>query len=401
MTLQFIYTAVDHEGKELEGEISALSDRDALVLLSRQQLTVITLTAQESKQDLDQKSRQKLATQDVITALYELAAMLNSGVSAAEAVGSQAQSSAHPKLRWAFKLASKTLRHGGSFEQAIIASELPFPAYVHHLIKAGELTGQLGAALSDACEQMQYEMTIRNETRNALIYPAILVLSGVSAVLMMFVYVVPSFTNLLEQADKLPFLAWAVLVAGQWANENFLMLLVLLFGPPALLVFCWAKPTIRVKMLEQIERLPVVGDWVSHADVGAWSKVLSSLVRNRVELIMALELAAESVRMPSRKRKLTKVKNSVRAGEALSVALESNQCLTATGYNLIRVGERAGKLEEMLNALANLYTVQGQQRMKKALILIEPIAILLIGLVMGTIIIGIILAITSANDIPL
>lgn len=401
MTLQFAYTAVDPEGKELEGEISALSDRDALMSLSRRQLTVITLVVQESSLDLDQKSRQRLSTQDIITALYELAAMLNSGVSAAEAIGSQAQSSAHPKLRCAFKLASKTLRHGGSFEQAIVVSELPVPAYVHHLVKAGELTGQLGGALSDACEQMQYELNIRSETRNALIYPSILVFSGIAAVLMMFVYVVPSFTNLLDQADKLPFLAWAVLSAGKWANEHFMLLFALIVLPPLIFFWVWSRPQIRTKILEQVEKVPVIGDWVVQTDVGAWSKVLSSLVRNRVELILALELATETVRMPSRKRKLFKVKSAVKAGEALSVALEANQCLTATGYNLIRVGERAGKLEEMLNALARLYTAQGQQRMKKALILIEPIAILLIGLVMGTIIIGIILAITSANDIPL
>lgn len=401
MMQQFKYHAVDMNGKELDGEIGAASHREALAQLAAQRLTVIEIDALQVQKDKDQASSQRLGTQDVITALYELAAMLNSGVSAAEAVGSQAVAAAHPKLRWAFKLASKTLRHGGSFEQAIVASQIPFPPYVYYLIRAGEVTGQLGSALSDACEQMQYEMTLRNETRNALIYPSILVLSGVAAVLMMFVYVVPSFTNLLEQSDNLPFLAWAVLSAGKWANENFLLLLLALIGPPSALFFCWTQPKIKVKMLEQIERLPVIGDWISQADVGAWSKVLSSLARNRVELILALELAAESVRMPSRKRRLMKVKNAVRAGESLSVALETNQCLTATGYNLIRVGERSGKLEEMLNALANLYTIQGQQRMKKVLILIEPIAILVIGLVMGTIIIGIILAITSANDIPL
>jgi general secretion pathway protein F len=401
MTQQFNYQAIDASGKRNDGLIIASSQRDALVSLSQQRLTVIAIEPLVYQKDKDQESRQKLSSQDIITATYELAAMLNSGVSAAEAVGSQAVAAAHPKLRWAFKLASKTLRHGGSFEQAIISSGLPFPSYVHYLIRAGEVTGHLGAALNDACMQMQYEMTIRNETRNALVYPAILVVSGISAVLMMFVYVVPSFTNLLEQADRLPFLAWAVLSAGKWSNENFILLLVLLFSPPIIFALCWNKPSIKIKILERIEQLPVVGDWISQSDVGAWSKVLSSLVRNRVELILALELAAESVRMPSRKSRLLKVKNAVRSGESLSVALESNQCLTATGYNLIRVGERAGKLEEMLNALANLYTVQSQQRMKKTLILIEPIAILLIGLVMGTIIIGVILAITSANDIPL
>ncbi len=401
MTQQFKYQAVDQQGKTTEGEISAHSQREAVTQLSQQQLTVTDIELLLTQKDEDQTSRQRLTTEAIITALYELAAMLNSGVSAAEAVGAQAVSSAHPKLRWAFKLASKTLRHGGSFEQAMEASRLPFPNYVNYLIRAGEMTGQLGPALSDACAQMQYDLTIKNDTRNALIYPSILVISGISAVLMMFVYVVPSFTNLLEQADRLPFLAWAVLTTGKWANEHFLLLLILLASPPAALFFSLSQPKIRVRLLEKIEQLPVVGEWISQSDVAAWSKVLSSLVRNRVELITALELAAESVRMPSRKRSMVKVKNAVRGGEALSVALEANRCLTATGYNLIRVGERAGKLEEMLNALANLYTIQGQQRMKKALILIEPAAILSIGLVMGTIIVGIMLAITSANDIPL
>lgn len=401
MSNPFSYSAIDVNGKEISGEISADNQRDALAQLAQQGLTVVELAVLEARRDEDEKSRQRLTNDHIIIAFYELASMLNAGVSAAEAVGSQAQASAHPKLRWAFKQASKTLRHGGTFEQAIIAAHLPLPSYVLYLIRAGEVTGQLGPALSDACAQMQYDQTVRNETRNALIYPAILVLSGVLAVLMMFVYVVPSFTNLLDQSDRLPFLAWAVLSAGNWANNNFMLLLAILFAPPAILIFCWLQPTIKLKILEQIERLPVVGDWVSQADVASWSKVLSSLVRNRVELIMALDLATESVRMPARKRRLIKVKNAVRAGEALSVALENNQCLTATGYNLIRVGERAGQLDTMLNALANLYGEQGRQRMKKTLILIEPVAILLIGLVMGTIIIGIILAITSANDIPL
>lgn len=401
MAQQFKYEAVDQYGKVIQGEIEAQSQREVVAQLLQQQLTVIDIKPIQIVKDEDQVSRQRLTTEAIITSFYELAAMLNSGVSAAEAVGAQAVSSAHPKLRWAFKLASKTLRHGGSFEQAIAASQLPLPNYVNYLIRAGELTGQLGPALSDACEQMQYDLTIKNETRNALIYPSILVMSGVAAVLMMFVYVVPSFTNLLEQADRLPFLAWAVLISGKWANEHFLLLILLLIAPPATLFFCWTQPQIKTRMLEKIERLPIVGEWISQSDVAAWSKVLSSLVRNRVELITALELAAESVRMPSRKQSMVKVKNAVRGGESLSVALETNKCLTATGYNLVRVGERAGKLEEMLNALANLYTIQGQQRMKKALILIEPVAILTIGLVIGTIIVGIMLAITSANDIPL
>lgn len=401
MSIYFRYVAVDEQGGETSGEVLAGSKREAIAILLKQSLTVLSIDRKAGSHGEEGPGRKRLSPEDVVMSLFELSSMLKAGVSAAEAVASQAQASAHQRMRWAFSLASKTLRHGGSFEEAMKASQLPLPSYVLYLVKAGELSGKLGEALSDACEQMQYDIAVRNETRNALVYPLILVVSGILSVLMMFVYVVPSFTNLLEEAESLPWLAWAVLSAGDWANNNLLQLIVMLVMPPALIIAAWLQPAIRIQMLQLIERLPVVGAWVSHADIAAWSKVLSSLIRNRVELITALELAAEPVRMPARRRQLIKARSAVRAGSPLSVALEDNQCLDATGYNLIRVGERSGKLESMLNALAVLYTEQGQQRMKKLLILIEPLAILIIGIGMGVIIIGIMLAITSANDIPL
>lgn len=401
MSTVFNYTAVEASGKQISGELVADSKRSALAQLSENRLTVVELREVQHQRDPDEKSRARLSSQDIHVALYELASMLTAGVSAVDAVSAQAESAPHPKLRVAFKRAEKTLRHGGSFEQAISATKLPLPGYVGYLIKAGELTGMLGPALRDACAQMQYDQSVRNDTRNALIYPAILVGSGILAVLMMFVYVVPSFTNLLEHADRLPWLAWAVLTTGQWANENFLLLCALIASPFVLLFSVWSRPAIRVRILEWVEKLPGVGDWVSQADVASWSKVLASLLKHRVELTVALDLATESVKLPSRKHRLSKAKSAVRAGEALSKALEQHRCLTATGYNLIRVGEKSGKLDEMLAALATLYAEQGRQRMKKLLLLIEPVAILVIGLFIGTIIIGIILAITSANDIPL
>ncbi len=400
MTLHFDYVAVDQGGTEVAGSLEASSKKDATVKLSKMSLTVLQLSLVAGESE-DESSGGSIRVQDIVIAFYELASMLNAGVSAAEAVAAQAQSAAHSKLRQGFKAASKTLRHGGSFEQAIVASGFSLPDYVFYLIKAGELSGKLGEALSDVCSQMQYDMEVRNDTRNALIYPVILVVSGVLAVLMMFVYVVPSFSNLLDESENLPFLAWAVLSSGKWSNENFLLLIVLLAIVPVTVAVAWANKTSRERVLQFIEKLPLVGEWIVHADVASWSRVLSSLVRNRVELTLALDLAAESVRMPARKKRLLKVKSDVRGGETLSAALENNQCLTETGYNLVRVGERAGKLGTMLETLAKLYANQSQERMKKVLALIEPVAILLIGVTMGVIIIGVMLAITSANDIPL
>ncbi|RRV36243.1 type II secretion system F family protein [Stutzerimonas stutzeri] len=399
MTLAFDYEAIDRAGRTSKGEVAAISRRQALKDLEAQQLTVVSLSQRTNADNADEAKGGRLSEQDVITGLFELASMLNSGVSAAEAVASEAESAARPALRAAFKRMSKTLRHGGSFSESLESAQLNVPDYVYFLVRAGELTGQVGSALDDACSQMQYSLEVRGETRNALIYPAVLVVTGILAVLMMFIYVVPSFTNLLDQAEKLPWLAWAVLSAGRWTNDNVLLVACLLVGIVAIPVILLARRGVRLFILEKLEKAPLVGEWMVNADVASWSKIMASMIRNRVELLVALELSQVAVRAPSRQRRLARARNAVKAGEQLSVALEANNCLNPTGYNLVRVGEKSGNLDEMLRSLAEIYSRQSRQRMKKVLLLIEPIAILLIGGAIGTLIIAIILAITSANDI--
>lgn len=118
-------------------------------------------------------------------------------------------------------------------------------------------------------------------------------------------------------------------------------------------------------------------------------------------LVEALLLSAAGVRIARQRRTLERVTQDVRAGIALSAALEERQAVTSIGSSLVRVGEASGQLAEMLQSLATLYGEAGQARMKKALVLIEPLAILLIGSVFGLIITGVVLAITSANDMVL
>lgn len=399
MTLAFDYQAIDRAGRTTRGEVAAISRRQALKDLEAQQLTVVSLAQRANADNADEAKGGRLSEQDVITGLFELASMLNSGVSAAEAVASEAESAARPALRAAFKRMSKTLRHGGSFSESLESAQLNVPDYVYFLVRAGELTGQVGSALDDACSQMQYSLEVRSETRNALIYPAVLVVTGILAVLMMFIYVVPSFTNLLDQAEKLPWLAWAVLSAGRWTNDNVLLVSCLLVGIVAIPVILLARRGVRLFILEKLEKVPLVGEWMVNADVASWSKIMASMMRNRVDLLVALELSQVAVRAPSRQRRLARARNAVKAGEPLSGALEGNNCLNPTGYNLVRVGEKSGNLDEMLRSLSEIYSRQSRQRMKKVLLLIEPIAILLIGGAIGTLIIAIILAITSANDI--
>ena len=125
---------------------------------------------------------------------------------------------------------------------------------------------------------------------------------------------------------------------------------------------------------------------------------MSAMLTSRVELMDALGLALRGIRISRRRSGLEQAAGDVRSGAALSDALERRDALTATGYNLVRVGEQSGQLAEMLRSLATLYEENSSRRMKRFLNLVEPLAILLIGGFLGTIMVGIILAITSINE---
>ena len=129
--------------------------------------------------------------------------------------------------------------------------------------------------------------------------------------------------------------------------------------------------------------------------------MLGTLLENRVPILKAMELAQDGMRLNALKHKLQQALREVRGGKKIAEALSGGQILNVTGLNLIRVGERSGELPKMLRTLAGLYETSGQQRLKRFLILLEPVAILTIGVVIGTIMVAVMLAITSLSNISL
>lgn len=398
---RYRFKAFNGEGATLDGEIAAQTEREAARLLERRGLSVIALEQEGvvPARRLPGRGQRRLRSTDLILALHELSTLLASGVGLAEAVAAQTRSAHHPRLLAAFESISTALRQGQSFSQALLATGLPLPEYVGTLVRSGEKAGLLGRALRDAVAQMEYDEAVRTEIRQALTYPAVLVVAGLGAVVMMFTFVVPRFSALLDRSDNLPWLGAAVLNTGMFARQWWWVLLLLLVAAAVWAARALRDPAARARGYEWLERVPVVGTWRVESETASWARVLATLLGNRVPLLEALALAQAGVRAPGRRARLEEVSRNVRAGATLADSLEEQDTLTATGYNLVRVGERSGELPAMLQSLARLCEEAGRRRMKQFLALLEPAAILLIGGTIGVIMIGIILAITSANDL--
>lgn len=397
--MDFQYQAANNEGQILSGQISAADEREAMRLLQQQNLTPISLASAATRQADQQANRTKASRQDKTLAIQELATLINAGVPLAESVDSISTAHAGTAIGTAFASTLAALRRGERFSEALRLAELDLPTYLYQLVAAGELTGKLGQSLQTAVAQMGYEDRVRQEMRNALTYPAILVVSGIAATLLVFIVVVPKFANLLKgDTAAVPLLSKWVIGTGMFVQANLLWVglisLALIMGTALAL----GNPAMRSRAFEWLSRLPVLGQWIVETEMGRWASMLGALLENRVPIITAMELALSGVRISTLRNSLQQVLREVRGGTRFADALATNRALEATGINLVRVGERSGELAPMLRALATLYENAGRDRMKRFLLLLEPIAILLIGSVIGVIMVAIMLAVTSMSS---
>ncbi len=397
---QFNYTTIDQSGARQRGSLTATDAAEAMSTLAERGLQVVSLAAASAgpSRPWAGKRRGSVDSADSVAMLVnEIATLLEAGVPLAEAIGTLAQSQpdTHP-----LSAILKAIRGGSSFSSALAESGMKLPQYVLQLVTAGESTGKLGAALRAASQHLDAELQFNQEARNALIYPLVLVGSGILATLVMFVFVVPRFAAVLDnpKAD-LPWMSKLVLGAGLWLTQHQVIVGIVSAFVAVVLVWGARQPEVRRAAWELAARMPVLGVWAMHAELARWASLFAVLLNSKVALLAALAQANQTFRRQSLRQRSTLVLNEVRGGKALSQAMAEHAMLDAAGLNLIRVGERAGALGNTVSSLAKMHTTQSQLRLKRFLVLLEPLTILAISVVLGGIMISVMLAITSLTNV--
>ena len=404
MLQSFQYEAFDTAGRVLTGRLEASHEREAQRTLEGRGLTLVSLSAarpQAAKRGLFNVQR-GVTTQDRILALKQLALLLKAGVPLIQGIGALKNQASHPVLSEAFAAIEKRLRGGDTFTNAMTAAMPSLPTYVNQLAASGEAIGHLGQALDDAAAQMAYDRQVRQDIRNALTYPAILIGAGITAVLFIFIVVVPRFSSMVANAkEPLPWISAVVIKTGMFLNDNKLLLLLAVSALGWWIVASFKDPKRMAQAREVMGGLPLIGVWLKEAEVARWASMLGTMLANGVDLIKGLQLARDGVRLATLRDRLDQAVKLVRGGQSLSSAIASQHAFSDTALSLIQVGEESGELPTMLKSLAALYEDTARQRMKQFLLILEPAAILLIGIVVGGIVAAIMLAITSINQVAL
>ncbi len=412
----FNYRGISSDGQRARGSLEAASRAEAVQVLTARGLSIYELSSQgpaaASSPAGDAKSfglfekfgaassQRRVSEQELRLCVHELATLLNAGISLADAVLNIARGHANRPLGFALDATYASLRTGERFAQAFNSSGLRLPDYVSELVRAGEETGKLGEALTSASTQLEADAQFRRESRNALTYPMVLIVSGLLATLVVFVFVVPKFANILTnpKADIPLFSRW-VLESGLWLVQNKLIAALAAGSAVTGVVLLLAQASVRAQLWETASVMPLAKRWIEHIELSRWASMLSVLLVHHVPLLDAMSHAANCLKGQSLRRKARMIISDVKGGQPLAAAIQSHQFIDAVGLNLIRVGEQSGKLAETTASLAKLHRNQAEQNMKQFLVLLEPMTILLVSVLLGGIMISVMLAITSLTSV--
>lgn len=396
---RFRYRALDGSGQNVAGQLEAHSEGEAARQLLRQGLQPLEI---EGEQAVDVGAvlarRRSLTILDRIVVLRELGTLLKAGVALDEALGSLASGHASGAVGAAMGRALTDVRAGQSLHDALAGSGLALPPYLLTLVRVGEASGQLAQALADGAEQLEAQRRVAQELRNALIYPSVLVVAGVLAVLIIFLGVIPKFAPLLKSSrGNVPEFSMWIIESAVFFKANLLAIGLVAGAIVATLVVLLSRSVVRQSLLDALARAPVIGPWLRDAEVGRWALLTGTMLRNRVPLLEALRLSRGATGLRDFSVLVTSAVRSLENGRSLFEAMSHTIWIAPARLNLIKVGERAGTLDAMLISLGQMQTDSARERQKTAMALIEPVAILLIGAVIGVLMISVMMAITSMN----
>ena len=403
--ITYAYEAIDPQGAVVKNEIEALSEKEVVRDLARRDLLPLEIVPKRSSisssasRILPQREPSK---RDFALALKQFSLLLKAGLPLIQATDSLKRQAVHPGLLGKFESIARRLRSGEDFSSSFAQEFEQIPSYAHRMAEAGEATGRLSESLMDASLQMEYEVKIAQSTRNALIYPSILMAAGLGAIVFIFIVVVPRFAEMVTRSEvELPFISRVVFGLGELFN-NYMWL----FAFCAAVALAGITAAFKVKAVRQgvrnlAARLPLIGPWLREAEIARWAMLMSAMLRNGIELIKALTLAKAAIGISGMRAQFEQAEKTVRSGGSLSASLQEHNALPSIALSLVEVGEDAGELPDMLTSVGELYEESGRQRMTKALALIEPAAILFLGIVVGTIVTAVMLALTSINQISI
>lgn len=340
----------------------------------------------------------KVRTSDLSEFYRQMADLIGAGVPLVKALSIVKGQTQHPTLAAVLTQVNADVQGGDTFASALEKHERIFSKLNCALVRAGETGGLLDSTLARIADFSESQDELRSKIKGALAYPFIMVLVGASAVAVLLTYVMPKVLIIFKDLNQtLPLPTQILIHISDFLQNYWYFIAAGLAAAYFLFKRYTATESGRYQYHRALLAMPKMGELLLKREIAGFTRTLGSLLRNGVPILNALSISSEVMSLRPIRAEIEKVPDSITQGAGMAAALRSSPLFPPVVVNMVAIGEETGSLPDVLLRVANSYETQVERDIKLLTSFIEPIIILVLGVVVGAIVISMLLPIFSLD----
>lgn len=394
----YSYEAADPSGKKTRASVEAQDEATLVSDLRKRGLVPLSVKAVEDKETISLK---RVSSKDLLIFTHELGNLLESGLPIDRAISVLSEYTESAVLREKAKEIYADIQRGQSLSQAL-KKHKEFPILYVNMIRAGEVGGILENVIRRLASFLDTSVAFREEVKSALIYPILLTAASGLFVVVLMLYVVPKFSQIFEDIGQTLPLPTLILLGISNFFIYYWWVMALVIGISFLLLNTYTKTAEGQYFMDSLKlKIPIIRGLHMKLLISRFSRTLGTLLQSGVPILEAIRVSREVVGNEVVSDKLLDLEDGVRKGKGVAAPLRESGVFPSIVGQMIATGEEAGRLEETFLSIADRFENESRRQITRTVSLLEPVLILLMGLIVGFIVISILMAVFSINEIPL
>jgi len=396
--LYFKYQAFDNEGKLENGQLNADSEREAVRILQGRNLTPVKI--QQTQSGTERLRRSKVSHRDLLDFTNGLCTLMEARVPIDKALRLLDGITESSGMRELVLQLLRDVKEGKSLAEAMESHPQVFSKMYVNIVRAGEEGGILHDLLPDLAEFLETSAQTRQAVISAMIYPTVLLITGIISVFLLLVFVVPQFAAMFEDAgtDIPPSAAFLLSLSSSLQGYGYLFIVF-----AVLLIWFWRRldqdPVTRLKKHSFLLSLPLLGNLILYRECAVFARTLGALLGAGIPLIRALRVAREVIGNAVLNKHLLDVEDDVRGGAGLGISLEKTNQFPTLLHQLVSVGEESGRTSDILLKTAVTFDNYVRNQMASLVSALQPALIIFLAIAVGGITITMLSAVFSMNAV--
>jgi type IV pilus assembly protein PilC len=391
------YTAKDKNGELLKGEIEAENENAAAKVLSSRELIPISVGI---NQETSFSFLNKVSLKDKVVIMRQLSTMITAGLPIAQSLKTLEEQIKKENIKKILAQTASDIEGGSQLSVAFSRFPETFSTLDLTLIASGETSGNLDKSLARLAAQLEKQQSLMRKIRGAFVYPAFVIGVVIIVAALMIIYVMPQMEELYGSFDaELPFITKAMISISHFTASFAPFIIVALIVTAVWLRLAVRRPTGR-RIWDRIKlSLYPINTLLQKMYMARMSRTLSGLISSGVPLLDSLSITSRAIGNVVYEDLIKASSKKVKAGIALSETLKNNPLFPPIVPQMINVGERTGELDNMLENMANYFEEEVDVAVKNISNLIEPMVIVLLALIIGTMLVAIMMPIYSLGSV--